>query len=211
MLSTLQQSFKLWHEKSSYLHTKYIFILAKLGFLQARFLNMKDDVPLFVPWIFGTARRMQCRTKGKKPGSIIKDTYNKLGSTRSVYQLQLSHPGFVPQFSGKITSACISNFQVMLLILATSAWGLSELWGGGIPTLGISHSTPRLWRLKLHFTYSLCPTFFFFCFWIICFPFYFLPPPHPQPFIFKSLSSKSCWTISVNLTYVHFMISTSQY
>ena len=35
----------------------------------------------------------------------------------------------------------------LMLILATSPWCLSELWGGGVPTLDIDHSRPRLRRL----------------------------------------------------------------
>ena len=33
---------------------------------------------------------------------------------------------------------------MFLLLLATSPWGLSKLWGGGVPTPDIDHSGPRL-------------------------------------------------------------------
>ena len=46
VLSTLQQKFKSWHEILSHLPPKFMFRLAKIGALPARFLNMKDDVPL---------------------------------------------------------------------------------------------------------------------------------------------------------------------
>ena len=38
---------------------------------------------------------------------------------------------------------------MLLLILATSPWGFSELWGGVVPTLDIGHSGPILHRLLL--------------------------------------------------------------
>ena len=38
---------------------------------------------------------------------------------------------------------------LLLLLLATSPWCLSELWGGGVPTLDIDHCRPRLRRLLL--------------------------------------------------------------
>ena len=40
--------------------------------------------------------------------------------------------------------------MLLFLILATSRWGFSELWGGGVPTLDIHHSRSRLCRLLLH-------------------------------------------------------------
>ena len=36
---------------------------------------------------------------------------------------------------------------LLLLILATSPWGLSKLWDGGVPTSDIDHSRPRIRRL----------------------------------------------------------------
>ena len=38
---------------------------------------------------------------------------------------------------------------LLLMILSTSPWGLSELWGGGVPTLEIHHSGPRIRCLLL--------------------------------------------------------------
>ena len=46
-------------------------------------------------------------------------------------------------------------FLLFLLFLATSAWGLSELWGVDIPTSDIIHYTPRLCCLVLHFNLVL--------------------------------------------------------
>ena len=36
------------------------------------------------------------------------------------------------------------------VLLATSPWGLSKLWGGDVPTSNIYHSGPRLCRLLLY-------------------------------------------------------------
>ena len=36
------------------------------------------------------------------------------------------------------------------VLMATSPWGLSELWGGDVPTSNIDHSKPRLRSLLLH-------------------------------------------------------------
>ena len=38
---------------------------------------------------------------------------------------------------------------MLLLLLATSPWGLSELWGGRVPTSYIDHYVPRFHRLFL--------------------------------------------------------------
>ena len=64
--------------------------------------------------MFGTEYRRQQITKGKKSGSIRKETGNKLVSGVSVYQLQSDQPGLIPQFSGKLTSARIWSDQVMV-------------------------------------------------------------------------------------------------
>ena len=51
--------------------------------------------------------------------------------------------------------------MLLLLIMVTSALGLSKLWSGGIPTSDIAHSAPRLRCLLLIFNLALWPTFFF--------------------------------------------------
>ena len=38
----------------------------------------------------------------------------------------------------------------MCVLLDTSPWGFSVWWGGNVPTSGIDHSGPRLYRLLLH-------------------------------------------------------------
>ena len=72
---------------------------------------------------------------------------------------------------------------ILLLILATSTWGYSKLWGGGVPTSDIDHSRPSIRPLLLH-TLNIwlapssppsvqcpaCPTV----------DFYLPPPPPPQ-------------------------------
>ena len=63
-------------------------------------------------------------------------------------------------------------YVLLLLIPVTSAWGLSELWGGGISTPDISHSSPRLRRLTLHFILAL-PSHLFLISFLDCCP----PPP----------------------------------
>ena len=80
-------------------------------------------------------------------------------------------------------------YVLLLLIPVTSAWGLSELWGGGISTPDISHSSPRLRRLTLHFILALPSHLFLISFLDCCPPPpSFLPPPHLQPCIVKSPS-----------------------
>ena len=39
---------------------------------------------------------------------------------------------------------------LLRLILSISPWGLSKLWGGGVPISDIDHSGPRICRLLLH-------------------------------------------------------------
>ena len=57
VLSPLQQELKFWHENLSHLHPKLMFILAEVGILPSIFLDLKDDLPLCVSCMFGTARR----------------------------------------------------------------------------------------------------------------------------------------------------------
>ena len=91
-----------------------MFILEKLGVLQSRYLELKDDMPLCESCMFGTSRRRQRRTKGKKSGSTNKETDNKTGAAVPVDQIQSSHPGLISQLSGKLTSAQIWSAQVMV-------------------------------------------------------------------------------------------------
>ena len=46
----------------------------------------------------------------------------------------------------------------LLLILATSPWGLSKSWGAGVPTLDIDHSGPSLCCLLLRTLIVPAPT-----------------------------------------------------
>ena len=114
VLSPLQQEFKYWHDNLSHLHPKSVFRLAKLGVLPSIFLYLKDDVPLCVPLMFGTARKRQQRTKWKKSGSIRKKTNNNPGAEVLVDQLQSYQPGLVPKLSGRLTSVHIWTAQVMV-------------------------------------------------------------------------------------------------
>ena len=50
------------------------------------------------------------------------------------------------------------GYYMLLLILATSPWGLFELWGGGFPTSDIDHSIPRLRWLLLRTLIGPSPT-----------------------------------------------------
>ena len=52
--------------------------------------------------------------KGKKPGSINKETENNPGYGVSIDQSQSVQPGLVPQFSGKLTSERIWSAGVMV-------------------------------------------------------------------------------------------------
>ena len=76
--------------------------------------------------------------------------------------------------------------MLFLLIMATSAWGFPELWGGGIPTSESFHSTLRLRRLLLLFNPALPLHFFLLPLSRLFFSPSFLPPPHPYPFLFQS-------------------------
>ena len=60
--------------------------------------------------------------------------------------------------------------MLFLFILATSAWVLLELWGGGIPTSEISHFILRLRRLLLLFNLALPPHLFLLPFLDCSFP-----------------------------------------
>ena len=64
--------------------------------------------------MFGKARIRKWITKGKKTGSIRKETDNNPGYGVSVGQLQADQPVLVPQLSGKITSACIWSSQAIV-------------------------------------------------------------------------------------------------
>ena len=65
--------------------------MGKLTVLSNIFLDMKDDVTLCTPCMFGTSRRKQWITKWKESGSVRKYTDNKLGAAVSVDQIQSSH------------------------------------------------------------------------------------------------------------------------
>ena len=82
-------------------------------------------------------------------------------------------------------------FLLLLLKTSTSAWGLSRLWGGGIPTSDIDHYAPRLWRLTLYFNLAITPQFFILTFLDCSFPPYCLSPPHPQLFIVEDILFQS--------------------
>ena len=91
-----------------------MFRLAKLGVFPSRFIDLKDYVDFCALFIFGTAMRRQWMTKGKKSGSISKDTGHKTRSVVSVNHLQSDKSGLVPQLSCKLTSARIWAAQVMV-------------------------------------------------------------------------------------------------
>ena len=85
--------------------------------------------------------------------------------------------------------------MLLLLILATSPWGLSELWGGGVPTSDIDHSGPRIRHL------FLCTL---------------ISPPHPlllpSDFPYPPSSSPSCTRTgsSAHLGITHLLPSISR-
>ena len=64
-----------------------MFRLAKLGVPPSIYLDLKDDVPLCASCMFGTARRGERRTKGKKSGSIRKGADNGPGAYVSLDQI----------------------------------------------------------------------------------------------------------------------------
>ena len=56
VLSPLKQEFKYWHDKLSHLHPKSLFRLEIFGVLQSKFIDLKNYVPLYAPFMFKTAR-----------------------------------------------------------------------------------------------------------------------------------------------------------
>ena len=64
--------------------------------------------------MFEKARRSQRRTKGKKSGTIRKETDKNPGSRVSVDQLESSQSGLFPQLAGKLARAHILAAQVMV-------------------------------------------------------------------------------------------------
>ena len=70
-----------------------MFILAKIRIIPSIVLDLKDDMTLCASCVFGTARKIQWITKGKRSGSIRKDTDNKSVYRVSVDQLQSDHTG----------------------------------------------------------------------------------------------------------------------
>ena len=66
VLSNLQQEFKLFHYKLSHIHPKSMFMLEKLEVLPSIFIDLKDNVRLCEPCMFGTASRRRWIPKGKE-------------------------------------------------------------------------------------------------------------------------------------------------
>ena len=91
-----------------------MFRLANIGVLSWIFIDLKDDVPICASCMFGTSRRRQWITEGKKSGPTRKETDNKPRDAVSVDQLQSDQTVLVPKFSGKLTSARILAAQVMV-------------------------------------------------------------------------------------------------
>ena len=114
VISPLKKYFKSWHDKLSRLHPKYMFRLAKLGILPKFFLDFKYYRPLYLSCVFGTANRIQWRTKREKLVSMCKGNDNKTVSAVSVDQLQSAHPGLVSQLSVKITIALIWDAKIIV-------------------------------------------------------------------------------------------------
>ena len=93
------------------------------------------------------------------------------------------------------------NFRIyrllLLMILTTSALGLSKLWGCGIPTSNIFHYAPRIRRLLLLFNLALPPHFFFYRFLDCSFPpLSYLLPVHSR----SSLIPYKC-SLTLHLLY----------
>ena len=74
-----------------------MFRIEKLGVITSIFIDLKDDMTLCESCMFGTPSRRQRRKKGKKLGSIRKETDCNTGARVSVDQLHSSQPGLVPQ------------------------------------------------------------------------------------------------------------------
>ena len=103
-LTPIQQELMSWHHRLYHLPFHRILMLAKHKFLPKRLLECRDSIPLCVACQFGTAHRRPWRVKGKKSGSIRKDTHVEPGDGVSVDQIISSQPGLIPQMSGYLTS-----------------------------------------------------------------------------------------------------------
>eukprot|EP00984_Skeletonema_dohrnii_P034934 scaffold34438_cov244-Skeletonema_dohrnii-CCMP3373.AAC.1 len=103
ILSPAQQELLSWHHRLYHLNFKRIFNLARLGFLPKILLECESSVPLCLECQFGQAHRCPWRSKGKKSGTIRKESETKPGDGVSVDQIVSAQPGLIPQMSGFLT------------------------------------------------------------------------------------------------------------
>ena len=70
----------------------------------------------------------------------------------SLFYHQRANHGALSSPSRLLCISILSLFLLLLLlvILSTSPWGLSKLWGGEVPTSDIDHNVPMIRRLLLH-------------------------------------------------------------
>ena len=94
--------------------------------------------------------------------------------------LPLSHPFINPSRGGQppgCTPLLAITKRVFVVLLATSAWCMSGLWGGGVPTLDSEPPAHRLRRYRYTFKLALPIHLFLPFVWIVILP----PPSYPPP------------------------------
>ena len=88
----------------------------------------------------------------------------------------------IPQTGGWFQlSTTLQSLLFVLLVLSTSPWCLSGLWGGGVPTLDINQCVPRICHLLLRTLIN--PS------WPLLLPSYFPSPPLSSPSCLCTVSS----------------------
>ena len=103
-LSPAQQELLSWHHRLYHLSFDKLFKLVKLGLLPKSLLGCEETRPICLECQFGAAKRRPWRHKGKKSGTIRKDSEKKPGDGVSVDQIVSAQPGLIPQMSGFLTS-----------------------------------------------------------------------------------------------------------
>ena len=96
-----QAEFMRWHYRLGHLPYKKLKILAVMGLIPKRILNVK--APKCADCIFGKMTKRPWRTKAtvKQGSGIFKAT--KSGQCVSVDQMESTEDGFVAQLKGKLT------------------------------------------------------------------------------------------------------------
>ncbi len=107
-LSPLQEEWLALHERLWHLPFSIMFRLAKAGFLNKKFLKLRNEAPPCVSCMFGQAHRRPWRSKSSADGGNSTLRGPKLsapGQTVGIDHLVSAQPGLVPQNKGTLTRA----------------------------------------------------------------------------------------------------------